>query len=389
MGCRLHGVRIQEGSAAKASSTHGSRNGVPGADRDLDRLLGLVSAASQHTYLAGLPFGTRDIPPGNGLSEGPSLVDTLPIAPEAGEFERPALPHGQFLVGDHPDTHPTDNSGHLPRWSAPGRARALRLPARPRPNNRSLSLDPVAEPGGSFALPFAPRSSTRRRKPRKCWAAPSTDVANQALTYDVTDRAVRAARRRARVDRYAPVAAVAAIALLVAGVWIPARFSGEAPSLAAGPVSWLPRVVTPPAKAPPVLGPDRRVGSGSLLYRVRVSRARSCSPRTGGSTPSRDGDDGIALSLSPDGALAPARHRRPAVGPGPARRRPPADERDRRGAPFRTMAGGSRSRPPPAEWRPRYVNPGGAGLGRDPDPTGRLVEPGAPLRCHPQLNPPT
>jgi hypothetical protein len=73
-------------------------------------------------------------------------VDTLPIAPEAGEFERPALPHGQFLVGDHPDTHPTDNSGHLPRWSAPGRARALRLPARPRPNNRSLPWTPSQSP---------------------------------------------------------------------------------------------------------------------------------------------------------------------------------------------------------------------------------------------------
>jgi hypothetical protein len=127
------------------------------------------------------------------------------------------------------------------------------------------------------------------------------DVADEARTYEVTDRAVRAARRRARVHRYAPVAALAAVVLLVVGVWIPLGPSGGGPSLVAGPVPWLPEVVVPPAQAPPPLGADRPVGPGSLLYRVRDQPGTILVTSDGRQYTVPDGDDRTALSLSPDG----------------------------------------------------------------------------------------
>lgn len=127
------------------------------------------------------------------------------------------------------------------------------------------------------------------------------DVADQARTYDVTDRAVRAARRRERVHRYAPVAAVAAVVLLAVGIWVPLRPSGGGPSLVAGPVPWLPEVVAPPAQPPPVLDPGRPVGPGSLLYRVRERADTILLTSDGRRYTVPDGDDPGALSLSPDG----------------------------------------------------------------------------------------
>lgn len=127
------------------------------------------------------------------------------------------------------------------------------------------------------------------------------DVADQARTYDVTDRAVRAAHRRERVHRYAPLAALAAVALLAVGIWVPLRSSGGGPSLVAGPVPWLPEVVAPPAQPPPVLDPDRPVGPGSLLYRVREQAGTILLTSDGRRYTAPDGDDRRALSLSPDG----------------------------------------------------------------------------------------
>ncbi|MGN9909111.1 hypothetical protein ACTMTJ_16325 [Phytohabitans sp. LJ34] len=127
------------------------------------------------------------------------------------------------------------------------------------------------------------------------------DVADQARTYDVTERAVRAAHRRERLHRYAPLAAVAAVALLAVGIWVPLRPSGGEPSLVAGPVPWLPEVVAPPAQPPPVLGPDRRVGPGSLLYRVQGQAGTILLTSDGRRYTVPDRDDRRALSLSPDG----------------------------------------------------------------------------------------
>ncbi|MDQ7905004.1 hypothetical protein RB614_10770 [Phytohabitans sp. ZYX-F-186] len=128
-----------------------------------------------------------------------------------------------------------------------------------------------------------------------------SDVAEQARRYDVTDRAVRAARRRARARRYAPVAALAVVALVVGGVWIPLASTRTGDSMVAGPVPWLPEVVAAPAQAPPVLGANQRVGLGSLLYRVRGRPDTILLAQNGRQYTIPDAGDPVALALSPDG----------------------------------------------------------------------------------------
>ncbi|HEU5109771.1 MAG TPA: hypothetical protein VFT95_14610, partial [Micromonosporaceae bacterium] len=91
------------------------------------------------------------------------------------------------------------------------------------------------------------------------------DVAAEAGPYDVTDRAVRAVRRRRRLAVVAPLAAAL---LVVAGTVasVPLRPDGADEALVwSNEVSWLPTRLVPVAKPPP-LPADRGVAPAVLAY---------------------------------------------------------------------------------------------------------------------------
>src|SRR5687767_12518722 len=91
------------------------------------------------------------------------------------------------------------------------------------------------------------------------------DIAGEARSYEVTDRALRVVRRRRVAARLAPVA----VAVLVAGGLTVAvqPWGGGAPALPADAVAWLPRQLTP-ASTPLPLPDNRGVGLASLAYKL-------------------------------------------------------------------------------------------------------------------------
>jgi len=89
------------------------------------------------------------------------------------------------------------------------------------------------------------------------------DGATATKIYDETDRANPVNHRR--LARMAPLLAAAAVAVALLIVSLPFRSGDDESEGVAGAVSWLPSRLTP-AKAPPPLPSDRRVGLASLIY---------------------------------------------------------------------------------------------------------------------------
>jgi WD40 repeat protein len=89
------------------------------------------------------------------------------------------------------------------------------------------------------------------------------DAATEAVPYDVTDRAVRVARRQRRLVRAAPFAA-AALVLLGVGATLPLRPAPPDDGATSTAVSWLPRRLTPVTSPPPL--PSGPVAPAVLAY---------------------------------------------------------------------------------------------------------------------------
>jgi hypothetical protein len=149
-----------------------------------------------------------------------------------------------------------------------------------------------------------------------------TDIAAEAKTYGGTEKAVRVLRRRRKVRRLAPLAAVLVVLAGLGLTYIypltniqpKPRTVVPQESIATGSVPWLPTELTAPSTPPPPLPTDRGVGAGSLIYRanstVHVTPAPTSSipanilVTTSGAQyrlPAGTRPYGTQASLSPDG----------------------------------------------------------------------------------------
>ncbi len=141
------------------------------------------------------------------------------------------------------------------------------------------------------------------------------DIAGDAKYYDATDAAITVARRQRRLVRLVPVAAaVVAVAVLVAGVYLRPAPTGPpidntpftAPTSA---VSWLPNQVTG-RTGQPALPTDRGVGVASFIYTLPATSTVSDGVHpivyptvlvTTAGTQYRLPDSAFQSGLSPDG----------------------------------------------------------------------------------------